>query len=253
MVAGEAAIFHAVISMYLNTGLLDPLDACRRVERCYLDGRAALNAVEGFIRQIIGWREYVRGIYWMLMPDYADRNFLGANRPLPAFYWTGATDMACMADAIAMTRREAYAHHIQRLMVTGNFALLVGVRPKEICDWYLAVYADAFDWVELPNTLGMAMHADGGVMGSKPYAASGKYINRMSGYCRDCRYDVTDVTGEKACPFNALYWNFLMENREKLRDNARMKLIYASLNRMDAERRQAIRARAEKLIGEFTS
>ncbi|MEQ9327747.1 MAG: cryptochrome/photolyase family protein [Rhodospirillales bacterium] len=253
MVAGEAALFHSVISMYLNTGLLDPLDACRRVERCYLDGRAPLNAVEGFIRQIIGWREYVRGIYWMLMPDYADRNFLGANRPLPAFYWTGATDMACMADAIAMTRREGYAHHIQRLMVTGNFALLVGVRPKEICDWYLAVYADAFDWVELPNTLGMAMHADGGVMGSKPYAASGKYIDRMSGYCRDCRYDVTDVTGEKACPFNALYWNFLMENREKLRDNARMKLIYASLNRMDAERRQAIRARAEKLIGEFTS
>lgn len=253
MVAGEAAIFHAVISMYLNVGLLDPLTVCRRVEREYHAGNAPLNAVEGFIRQIIGWREYVRGVYWMLMPGYADRNFLGADRSLPAFYWTGQTDMACVADAVATTRKHAYAHHIQRLMVTGNLALLLGITPREVCDWYLAVYADAFEWVELPNTLGMALHGDRGVMGSKPYAASGKYIDRMSDHCRGCRYEVAEVTGENACPFNALYWNFLMENRERLRDNARMKLIYASLDRMDGDKRRRVRERATQLIGDFTS
>lgn len=253
MVAGEAALYHAVISMYLNVGLLDPLAVCRRVEREYHAGNAPLNAVEGFIRQIIGWREYVRGVYWSLMPGYAERNFLDAGRALPGFYWSAETDMACVTDAVAGTRKHAYAHHIQRLMVTGNLALLLGVRPREVCEWYLAVYADAFEWVELPNTLGMALHGDGGVMGSKPYAASGKYIDRMSDHCRGCRYDVGAVTGDEACPYNALYWNFLMEKDDRLRDNPRMKLIYASLDRMDAEKRRAIRERAGKLIGEFTS
>jgi deoxyribodipyrimidine photolyase-related protein len=253
MAKGEPVLFHAVISMYLNIGLLDVMAICRVAEKAYADGHAPLNAVEGFIRQIIGWREYVRGVYWIHMPDYAGRNFLGAERRLPEFYWSGETDMTCLAEAIGQTRDHAYAHHIQRLMVTGNFTLLLGVEPGEVCDWYLAVYADAFEWVELPNTLGMALHGDGGVMGSKPYAASGKYIDRMSDYCRDCRYDVKDVTGENACPFNALYWNFLIENREQLQGNRRMKLIYGSLDRMADEKRSAIRKRAGKLISEFTS
>jgi deoxyribodipyrimidine photolyase-related protein len=190
MKEGEPTLFHAIIGLYLNTGLLDPLDACRLAEAAYLRGHAPLNAVEGFIRQIIGWREYVRGIYWLKMPDYAETNFLEASRPLPSFYWSGDTEMNCLRQCIIQTRDEAYAHHIQRLMVIGNFALLAGLAPQEVEEWYLSVYADAFEWVELPNTHGMALFADGGVLGSKPYAASGKYINRMSNYCAGCQYDV---------------------------------------------------------------
>lgn len=248
MKTGEETLFHAVISPYLNAGLLCPRHVCREAERAYRQGRAPLNAVEGFIRQILGWREYVRGIYWLKMPGYAETNALDAHRPLPDFYWTGETAMNCMAQAIGQTKREAYAHHIQRLMVTGNFALLLGVEPREIEEWYLAVYADAYDWVELPNVHGMVMHADGGMLGSKPYAASGKYIDRMSDYCGRCRYDVRQGTGDDACPFNYLYWNFLIENRERLKGNPRMTMIYASLEKMAPEKVDAIRRDAQRFI-----
>ncbi len=241
-------LYHARIGLYLNAGLLDPIDVCRRAEAEFKAGRAPLNAVEGFIRQILGWREYVRGIYWLKMPGYAATNYLGASRPLPAFWWTGETEMNCLAQCIGQTKREAYAHHIQRLMVTGNFALLAGLAPKEVCEWYLIVYADAYEWVELPNTHGMALFADGGIMASKPYAASGKYIDRMSDYCRHCQYDVRRATGPGACPFNFLYWNFLAENRDRLRSNQRMTLILKNLDQMPAERLAAIREQAQAFL-----
>jgi deoxyribodipyrimidine photolyase-related protein len=203
-----------------------------------------LNAAEGFIRQIIGWREFIRGVYWLKMPDYADENFFGNDRPLPGWYWSGETDMRCLAQAIRSTRENAYAHHIQRLMVTGNFALLLGVVPREICEWYLAVYADAYDWVELPNTLGMVMFGDGGVFASKPYAASGKYIQRMSDHCEHCPYAVSRRTGDDACPFNALYWDFLMRHREQLAGNPRMNMMLRNVDRLSADDRAGIRERA---------
>jgi deoxyribodipyrimidine photolyase-related protein len=237
MLTGERFLFHAVVSMYLNAGLIDPLELCRKVEAAYARGAVPINAAEGFIRQVIGWREYVRGIYWLKMPAYADENFFGHTRPLPDFYWTGDTEMKCLREAITQTIEEAYAHHIQRLMITGNFALLAGVDPKAVHEWYLAVYADAYEWVELPNTLGMSQFGDGGVLASKPYAASGAYIQRMSDYCRGCAFDVKVRTGPKACPFNALYWDFLARNRAKLGRNPRMGQMYATYDKFaDAER-----------------
>ncbi|MFL1482843.1 cryptochrome/photolyase family protein [Marinobacter sp. LN3S78] len=244
----EDWLFHAILSPYLNCGLLNPMEVCEAAERAWYAGQAPINAVEGFIRQILGWREFVRGIYWLTMPDYARENRLGNNRPLPWFYWTGETHMHCMHRAIDSTLRNGYAHHIQRLMVTGNFALLAGVRPEEICDWYLAVYVDAYDWVELPNTLGMVMHADGGYLGSKPYAASGKYIHRMSDYCRQCHYRVDLATGDDACPFNALYWHFIDRHQEQFRQNPRMKMMFRNWHRQDGQRRQEILERAEWLL-----
>ena len=237
MKQGEPFLFHALISTSLNIGLLDPREICRAAENAWRAGLAPLNAVEGFIRQILGWREYVRALYWLLAPDYASSNHLNAQRPLPAFYWTGETSMNCMKQAIGDTRANAYAHHIQRLMVTGNFALLAGIRPAEIEEWYLAVYADAFEWVELPNTHGMAIFADGGVMASKPYAASGAYINRMSDYCGGCAHDVKVKIGPGSCPFNILYWSFLIENEDKLARNPRMAMPYRNLSRMSDELR----------------
>jgi deoxyribodipyrimidine photolyase-related protein len=237
-------LFHSRLSSSLNIGLLTPVEVCDAVEKAWRDGDMPLNAAEGFIRQIIGWREFVRGIYWREMPEYARRNALGNRRDLPDFYWSGETGMNCLRETIDATRRNAYAHHIQRLMVTGNFALLLGVEPEQICDWYLAVYADAFDWVELPNTLGMVMHADGGLLGSKPYAASGKYIDRMSDYCAGCRYRVKETTGDDACPFNALYWDFLMRHRRRFEPNGRMKMMYRHVDRMSDERRRAVEDRA---------
>lgn len=251
MLAGEPWMWHGLISFYLNAGLLDPLQVCRAAERELQAGRAPLNAVEGFIRQIIGWREYVRGIYWLFMPEYAARNFLDAAGNLPAFYWTGETDMRCMADAIGQTIRHAYAHHIQRLMVTGNFALLAGCSPAEVNEWYLCVYADAYEWVELPNTHGMVLFADGGVLGSKPYAASGKYIDKMSDYCASCRYDVKATVGPNACPFNALYWDFLMRNAGKLRGNPRLAMPYKTLERWEEARKAEIRAQARRHLEAF--
>ncbi|WP_370230503.1 cryptochrome/photolyase family protein [Marinobacter nauticus] len=244
----EDWLFHSILSPYLNTGLLDPLAVCEEAVRAWHAGRAPLNAVEGFVRQIIGWREFVRGIYWLLMPGYARENRLGNSRELPWFYWTGDTKMRCMHKAIDATALNAYAHHIQRLMVTGNFALLAGVKPEAICDWYLAVYIDAFDWVELPNTLGMVMHADGGYLGSKPYAASGKYIQRMSDHCQNCHYRVQDATGDRACPFNSLYWHFIDRHREDFANNPRMTMMYRNWDKQKPERREALLARADWVL-----
>ena len=241
-------LFHSRLSASLNLGLLSPREVCERVEREYHEGRAPLNAVEGFIRQVLGWREYVRGLYWTRMPDYKRGNTLGARRGLPSFFWDGDTEMRCLRRAIEMTRDHAYAHHIQRLMVTGNFALLCDVAPEALCDWYLAVYADACEWVELPNTLGMVLHADGGLMGSKPYCASGKYIDRMSDHCRHCRFDPKQVTGPDACPFNSLYWAFLERHADTLSGNPRMALIYGSLRRMKDDKRTAMREQAERFL-----
>ena len=244
----EDWLFHSILSPYLNTGLLEPMEVCEEAVRAWHAGRAPLNAVEGFVRQVIGWREFVRGIYWLLMPGYARENRLGNTRELPWFYWSGDTKMRCMHKAIDATARNAYAHHIQRLMVTGNFALLAGVKPEAICDWYLAVYIDAFDWVELPNTLGMVMHADGGYLGSKPYAASGKYIQRMSDHCQNCHYRVQDATGDRACPFNSLYWHFIDRHREDFANNPRMTMMYRNWDKQKSERREALRARADWVL-----
>jgi deoxyribodipyrimidine photolyase-related protein len=248
MLRGEKWLYHAVVSMYLNLGLLDALDLCRRAEAEYHAGRAPLNAVEGFVRQILGWREYVRGIYWLRMPNYLSVNALDARRPVPAFYWTAETDMACIRACVEQTRDEAYAHHIQRLMVTGNFALLAGLDPVQVHTWYLEVYADAYEWVEAPNTIGMALFADGGLLGSKPYAASGAYIDRMSDYCRGCAYDVKAKAGKAACPFNYLYWDFLARNREKLGGNPRLAQMYRSYDRFSDERRAEIAADAQRFL-----
>lgn len=245
MAEGEPWMWHGLISTAINMGLLDPLDVCRRAEAAYRSGAAPLNAVEGFIRQILGWREFVRGIYWLKSPEYGRRNFLDADRALPWFFWSGETDMARVADVVATTRANAYAHHIQRLMVTGNLAMLLGVHPDAVDDWYMTVYADAYEWVEMPNTRGMATFADGGIVGSKPYAASGAYIQRMSDYCGGCRYDVKAKTGEAACPFNRLYWGFLERNRPRLRNNARLAMPYRALDGFGEARRAELLAEAE--------
>ena len=248
MRAGAPFVFHSLLAPAVNLGLLSPREVCEAADGAWRSGAAPLNAVEGFVRQILGWREYVRGVYWSLMPKYADRNALQATRRLPAFYWTGDTPMRCLREAVGDTARYAYSHHIQRLMVTGNFALLAGVAPREIERWYLAVYADAFEWVEMPNTLGMAVFADGGQMASKPYAASGAYINRMSDYCSECAYDVKQKSGQNACPFNYLYWAFLIRQRERLADNPRLAMPYRTLAGWTPERQAAILAEAEGFL-----
>jgi deoxyribodipyrimidine photolyase-related protein len=248
MLTGEPFLWHSILSPYINSGLLDPLELCRAVEVQYQAGKVPINAAEGFIRQVIGWREYVRGIYWHAGPAYVESNALAATRPLPDFYWTGKTDMHCLSQAIGQTIEHSYAHHIQRLMITGNFALLAGLDPKAVHEWYLAVYADAYEWVELPNSLGMSQFADGGMLASKPYAASGAYINRMSDYCTSCRYDVKQRTGPKACPFNALYWEFIARNEGKLRKNPRMAMPYKNWDRTKEADKIALRASAQQFL-----
>ena len=248
MVAGEDFLFHAALSPAINIGLIDPLDLCRRAEAEWREGRAPPEAVEGFIRQIIGWREYIRGMYWLEMPELADANGLDAARPLPDFYWTGDTPMRCLSECVRTTRDNAYAHHIQRLMVLGNFALLAGISPQDVSDWFLVVYADAFDWVELPNVAGMVLHADGGRLASKPYAASGAYIDRMSDYCGTCAFDVKKKTGEGACPFNALYWHFLARNEKKLAGYHRLAQPYATWRRMTEDKRTEYLESAETFL-----
>jgi deoxyribodipyrimidine photolyase-related protein len=240
MIQNEPWMYHSHIGLYINCGLLTPLECIELAEAAYHKGAAPLNAVEGFIRQILGWREFVRGIYWLKMPDYKSSNFLEAKRPLPDFYWTANTQMNCMRQCITETKQNAYAHHIQRLMVLGNFALIAGLDPNEVNDWYLLVYADAYEWVELPNVTGMVLFADGGQLASKPYAASGAYINKMSNYCGTCKYKVSVKNGPNACPFNFLYWDFIGRNDGKLRGNPRMGFMYKSLDRMGDEKRQAI-------------
>ena len=240
----EPWLYHSRIAAAMNLKLLDPRDAIAATERAYRAGRVPLASAEGFIRQILGWREYVRGLYWLYMPAYAEGNALDAREPLPAFYWSGETEMACLRDAIGQTLTYGYAHHIQRLMVTGLYALLLGVEPTAVHEWYLAVYVDAVEWVELPNTIGMALYADGGIMASKPYVATGKYIDRMSDYCKGCRFDPAQSTGETACPFTTLYWDFLMRHEPMLAKNQRMALQVKNLKRLSAEQRTAIAERA---------
>jgi len=252
MVAGEPYLYHSLISSYLNAGLLLPLEICQSAEAAYRAGKAPLNAVEGFIRQILGWREYIRGIYWYFMPEYGQRNSLNATTPLPEFYWTANTHMFCVAEAVRHTRDHAYSHHIQRLMITGNFALIAGLDVKAVQEWYLAVYSDAYEWVEMPNTLGMALFGDGGLVASKPYAASGKYIDRMSNYCEKCIYDPNVMTGEKACPFNALYWDFLVRHEDTFRGNQRLPYVFSTWNKYGIEKQKAIRLQAALILQKMT-
>ncbi len=243
----EPWLFHSLISSSLNLKLLNPREVVDAAEQAYTNGDAPLPAVEGFIRQILGWREYVRGIYWTRMPDYLELNEMGANQPLPDFYWTGKTDLECLKQAIGQTLEHGYAHHIQRLMVTGLYALLFGVNPKELHEWYLAVYVDAVEWVELPNTLGMSQYADGGLMASKPYIATGNYINKMSNYCSSCPKNPKNRTGEDACPFTTLYWDYLIRHQDTLKTNQRMSLQLRNLDRLSGDDRGAI-AQAANLI-----
>ena len=248
MLEGEAYLSHAVISPYINTGLLGPMEVCRAVEEAWQAGRVPIAAAEGFIRQIIGWREFMRGIWAMQGPDYLNRNALGHSRRLPPVYWGRPTRMACMAAAVGQTRDLAYAHHIQRLMVTGNFALLAGIAPAEVQEWYLAVYIDAYEWVEAPNVVGMSQFADGGVVGSKPYVSSGAYIDRMSNHCGGCSYRVKEKTGERACPFNLLYWDFLTRHRERFKGNPRMGQMYRVWDGMEAGHRERVLAGAAAFL-----
>jgi deoxyribodipyrimidine photolyase-related protein len=248
MVYGSDDLYHSMLSTSINCGLLDPSELCRRAEQAYQEGRAPLNSVEGFIRQIIGWREYVRGFYWHFMPGLKSDNEMDAHRPLPEFFWTGKTDMRCLSDCIRSTHNNAHAHHIQRLMVLGNFCLLAGINPQDVQDWYLAVYADAYEWVELPNVSGMILYADGGKLATKPYAASGNYINKMSDYCKECRFKVAQKTGRDACPFNPLYWHFMDRHRDRLASNHRIGRIYTTWDRMGDEKKRAYLASADAFL-----
>ena len=241
MLENEPFMYHSLISFYLNIGLLLPKEVIQKAQNAYIGQAAPINAVEGFIRQVLGWREFIRGIYWLKMPDYAKNNFFEAKRKLPSFYWNAQTKMNCMHQCIQQTKQYAYAHHIQRLMVLGNFALLSGIHPDEVNEWYLIVYADAFEWVELPNVTGMILFADGGYLASKPYAAGGAYIKKMSNYCSSCHYKINNKTGSDACPFNYLYWNFLDQHRDKLANNQRLSMMYATLNKFSDEKINAIR------------
>jgi deoxyribodipyrimidine photolyase-related protein len=240
MLAEDPMLSHSLLSPYLNIGLLGPMEICQAVEAAWKAGKVPINAAEGFIRQIIGWREFMRGIYFLEGPDYTARNVLGHGRALPAAYWGGATRMACLSSAVGQTRDLAYAHHIQRLMVTGNYALLIGADPAQVHEWYLAVYIDAFEWVEAPNTIGMSQFADGGIVGSKPYVSSGAYIDRMSDYCKSCAYDVKQKHGPKACPFNPLYWDFLIRHRDRFGANPRMAPMYRTWDKMAEDHKEAV-------------
>jgi len=250
MWSGEPYLFHSRLSAAMNLKLLSSRSVVHAVEKAYRDGAVPLAAAEGFIRQVLGWREYVRGIYWTEMPDYVNQNALDANVPLPGFYWTADTPMQCLRETVGQTLQYGYAHHIQRLMVTGLYALLLGVRPQEVHEWYLAMYVDAVEWVELPNVIGMSQFADGGLMGSKPYAATGKYIQRMSNWCAGCQFDPAESTGKQACPFTTLYWDFLLRNQEALARVPRMELQLRNLARLSASKREAITRQAAKLQAE---
>lgn len=244
MTRQSSPLFHSLISFALNTKMLTPQEVVDAAQAAYADGRVPLAAAEGFIRQILGWREYVRGVYWAAMPGYAEANVFAHARPLPDWFWNGRTGMRCLSEAIGQSLREAYAHHIQRLMVIGNFALLAGLNPARLHEWYLGVYIDAFEWVELPNTLGMSQYADGGRLATKPYVSSAAYIGRMSDYCRGCVYDRKARLGERACPFNALYWDFFLREAGRLSGNPRLGMVYRQLAGMDESTRHAIQGQA---------
>jgi deoxyribodipyrimidine photolyase-related protein len=251
MWAGEPVLYHSRLSSSLNLKLLSPGECIDAALHEYATGRVPLNDVEGFVRQLIGWREFIRGVYYREGLDYLRRNGLGHHGELPGFYWTGDTDMSCLRHCLGEVVRHAWSHHIPRLMVIGNFALTAGVHPGAVNDWFLAMYVDAVDWVTAPNVLGMSQHADHGVVGTKPYAASGKYINRMSNYCGDCPYHVSRRTGDDACPFNIFYWDFLIRHRDRLADNRRMAMILKNVDRLDDAERQAIRSDARRLRRRF--
>ena len=252
MIEGEPWMYHSHIGFYLNCGLLLPMECVKAAEEAYYQGKAPLNSVEGFIRQIIGWREFIRGIYWLKMPDYANENFFGAKRNLPDFYWTADTKMNCVHQCVLETKKNAYAHHIQRLMILGNFALIAGIDPVQVNEWFLIVYADAYEWVELPNVSGMILFADGGYLASKPYAAGANYINKMSNYCKNCNYKVKEKNGPNACPFNYLYWDFLVRNRDQLQTNHRISMMYKTYDRMDKDKKNAIRHDSQLLLDNLT-
>jgi len=225
MVQNERFLFHSRISFALNVKMLHPLEVIKSVEKAYLDGKVKINQAEGFIRQILGWREFVRGIYWAEMPQYSKLNHFSHNNPLPDFFWTGQTDMNCLAQSIGQSLDHAYAHHIQRLMIIGNYALIAGIDPDEVDRWYLGVYMDAFEWVELPNTRGMSQFADGGKLATKPYASSANYIHKMSNYCQHCKFNPKEKKGPNACPFNQKYWDFIGRNSDSFRKNPRMSMM----------------------------
>ncbi len=240
MLSDEPFMWHGLISSSMNLGLLHPREVCERAVAEYEEGRMPLAAVEGFVRQIMGWREFIRGVYWLRVPQLREANLLSADRPLPAFFWEpDKTDMACLADSIGQVRETGYGHHIQRLMVQGNFALLAGISPRAISHWFWAGFIDAYEWVELPNVVGMAVFADDAFT-TKPYAASGSYINKMSDYCSSCRYNVKKRTGPDACPFNPLFWSFMERHRERLEANPRLRMLYRTWDKFAGEERQAI-------------
>ncbi len=240
--------WHSILSSALNLKLLNPREVIDAVIHAWQKYELPLSDVEGFIRQILGWREFVRGMYYLDMPKMATDNYYEHQRPLPKWYWTGQTQMSCMRDAIGQTLKYGYAHHIQRLMVTGNFALLAEILPSEVCDWYLAVYIDAIEWVELPNTAGMSLFANGGRFTSKPYIASGAYVKRMSNYCDSCQYKPQQRFGESACPMTVLYWNFLIKHRQQLESNPRTRLMTANLAKISAEDQVQIANDAQQLL-----
>ena len=243
--------WHALLSTSLNLHLLDPREVIAAAEAAYEQGNVPLASAEGFIRQILGWREFIRGMYWLDMPRMKQANHYDHQRALPNWFWTGRSGMACINACIGQTLEFGYAHHIQRLMVTGNFALLAELAPQEVCDWYLAVYVDAVEWVELPNTAGMALHACGNRFTSKPYIASGAYIKRQSNYCSGCRYDPAERIGPDACPFTTLYWHFLDKHEESMRGNPRTALMVKNITRLSESERTAIRLRAAAMLNDL--
>jgi deoxyribodipyrimidine photolyase-related protein len=248
MWSGESTLYHSRLSALLNVKLLDPRFCLDKAVAACDAGEAPINSVEGFVRQVLGWREFIRGVYWLHMPDYAERNALQcSDRDVPSFFWDGETDMACVADCMANLRREAWAHHIPRLMVLGQFSLLLGVHPYRFHEWHMAMYIDAVDWVSLPNALGMSQHGDGGIVGTKPYCASGNYINRMSNYCGQCRYKPGQAAGDEACPFTTLYWDFLQRHSERFANNTRMKFQMKNLERKSKDELREIRRRAQQI------
>lgn len=240
--------WHSLISSSINLHLLNPQEVIARAEQAYRDGLVDLPSAEGFIRQILGWREFIRGVYWLDMPTMRSDNALNAQVQLPAWFWTGQTHMNCLKDSIGQTLEHGYAHHIQRLMVIGNFALLAGISPQQVEDWFLAVYVDAVEWVELPNVAGMALFANGGRFTSKPYIASGAYIKRMSNYCTGCRYDPAEKSGDKACPFTTFYWGFLDKHEAMLSANPRTGLMAKNIARLSGEQRDVLRKQVQATL-----
>ncbi|MEL4895512.1 cryptochrome/photolyase family protein [Crocosphaera sp. Alani8] len=246
MVTGEYTMWHSLISPYINLGLLTPLEVIESIEKAYHEFDYPLNSVEGLIRQILGWREYMYGIYQLMDDDYSQKNWFNHQEKLPEFYWDSSqTDMNCLKQSLRQVEETGYGHHIQRLMVLGNFALIVGVSPQAVNDWFHSAFIDAYDWVMVPNVIGMGQFADGGILASKPYAASANYINKMSDYCKSCVYKRTQRTGDKACPFNFFYWDFLSRHQQQLKGLGRMNLILANLKKMDSEELKAIQSQAQ--------